>query len=53
MTKPDHISRNKGTQSVILSQAQIDKLNEITDALKQAMGKNCDQWQGGEDGRVW
>ena len=29
-----------------------EKLNVATEDLKQAMGKNADLWQGGENGRI-
>ena len=52
MTKPEHIERNKRAQQLQLTPEMIQQLNAATDKLKHAMGRNCDQWQGGTDGRI-
>jgi hypothetical protein len=35
-----------------LSDDAVRRLDEATRALKEAMGGNCDPWQGGADSRI-
>lgn len=51
-TNTEQLASNVKAISRQLSPAVIEKLNAATEDLKQAMGSNCDLWQGGENGRV-
>ncbi len=43
---PDQVKDNAAAGSLSLSGDVIDRLNEITDPLKQELGPNADMWQG-------
>ena len=52
ITKEHHVAKNAAAVAIKIPDAVLQKLNDATDALKQAMGSNADLWQGGEDGRI-
>eukprot|EP00038_Savillea_parva_P027990 m.62613 g.62613 ORF g.62613 m.62613 type:complete len:370 (-) comp8101_c0_seq1:3232-4341(-) len=52
-TKPSQIESNARASKTKIPADVLQKLNDATDALKQAMGKNADLWQGGDDGRIY
>eukprot|EP00966_Prymnesium_polylepis_P181272 4198667-Prymnesium_polylepis.2 len=45
-TKAAQVDKNVAAAGLKLSPELLDKLNAATDELKQAMGTNCDLWQG-------
>jgi myo-inositol catabolism protein IolS len=47
----EQITRNVNAVNVKLTEDDVKKLNEITDPLKQAFGKNPDMWQSEENSR--
>lgn len=51
-TKPEQVESNLRAIQAPLSPAVIEKLNAATEELKNAMGSNCDLWQGGSNGRT-
>lgn len=51
-TKPEQVASNVRAASLELSPELVQKLNDATEELKEAMGSNCDLWQGGENGRT-
>ena len=46
VTKSSQLLLNINASKIKLSDEIINKLNNVTDELKQAMGNNCDLWQG-------
>ena len=50
-TKSTQILSNANAGSVILQDAVIKRLDAMTEDLKNAMGNNCDLWQGIVDGK--
>lgn len=50
-TKASHIEGNARAASVVLSDDVLAKIDEATAALKTAMGRNIDLWQGVVDGK--
>lgn len=51
-TKPSQIESNTRAASLTIKPEVLQKLNDATEDLKQAMGSNADLWQGGDDGRI-
>lgn len=51
-TKERHIASNVAGVSLKLSPEVLAKLDKATDELKEAMGGNCDLWQGGKTSRI-
>lgn len=51
-TKESQMTSNLRAASLQLSTELVSKLNAATEELKNCMGKNCDLWQGGENGRT-
>lgn len=51
-TKPEQVASNLRAASLQMSPELIAKLNAATEDLKNAMGLNCDLWQGGDSGRT-
>jgi len=51
ITKDHHVAKNVAAAAIKIPADVLQKLNDATDALKQAMGSNADLWQGA-DGRI-
>ncbi|KAK3244450.1 hypothetical protein CYMTET_45935 [Cymbomonas tetramitiformis] len=51
-TSLKQVESNAAAASILLPEDVVQELCEATDDLKQAMGKNCDLWQGGTDSRI-
>ena len=51
-SRGDQVVRNVEAASVTLPPGAIARLDAASAALKEAMGPNADQWQGGENSRV-
>jgi len=51
-TKPSQIERNIRAFKDPLRPELVKELNDATEKLKQAMGKNADLWQGGDNTRI-
>lgn len=49
--RPDQIERNVKVTSLVLESEVIERLDQVTDALKQVLGSNADYWQEGENSR--
>jgi hypothetical protein len=52
VTKPHHVPANAAAAEITLSAELLHQIDEATAPLKQAMGPNCDLWQGGTSGRI-
>jgi len=50
-TKADQVDKNTDAVNLELSEDLVNELNAATNDLKQAMGPNCDLWQG-QDSRI-
>jgi len=51
ITKEHHVAKNVAAAAIKIPADVLQKLNDATDPLKQAMGSNADLWQGA-DGRI-
>ena len=51
-TKESQVDSNAVAAGTVLSPELLAKLEEATAELKEAMGSNCDMWQGAGDGRI-
>jgi len=49
--KPEQVAQNALAVDLVLSEETIAQLNAVTEPVKQALGKNPDLFQGGENSR--
>jgi len=49
---PDQVARNVQAARLTLPKNVIDRLDQATDSLKQALGPNADYWQGESNSRI-
>ena len=52
-TKLKQIKGNANASMIQLKEDIVKEMDVATDALKQAMGPNCDLWQGKDDSRIY
>ena len=52
-TKLSQIDGNAKAGNAMLSEDIVKEMDKATDALKIAMGPNCDLWQGNDDSRIY
>ena len=50
--KPEQVTRNIAACELKLGAGVIDRLDVITEPLKERLGSNADMWQGKEDSRI-
>lgn len=50
--KPSQIARNLPAADIVLSGEIMDRLDTITNPLKEYFGANCDMWTSSEDSRI-
>ena len=52
-TKLTQIKGNANAGKIELTEDIVKEMDNATDALKKAMGANCDLWQGQDDSRIY